>query len=298
MINFFENTIAFFFPNYYRHKEFDNDYRELINFIKNPNLETQQKACKAVCSISCQTIPVNKKDDTIEALLSFIEMTSVLLQSGILSNFLMQENGIIAIGAAIRKILLNVSQDQIPHTCGMIFSFRNDSNKNTINLEVSKIIRQLFSNVALSNDDIDKYKDLSNALFNIFDDISVEKLEDNKQNTNYSGADLPRYGAIAVNALLAWTLLDHNDKSIVHWNQEDHALEHYATKQQFFEMLFDKYPIWFCRLFVSRIKRESIASCKEILEQQGFNEMNINLLYKLMFLNTIVAIYNEKNDEN
>ena len=99
-----------------------------------------------------------------------------------------------------------------------------------------------------------------------------------KKNKDYSGA-------IATNALLAWTLLDHNDKSTVQ----------YETKQQFFEMLFDKYPNWFCRLFVSRIKRESIPACKEILEQQGFN---INLLNKVIFLNKIVAIYNEKNDEN
>jgi hypothetical protein len=87
--------------------------------------------------------------------------------------------------------------------------------------------------------------------------------------------------------LLAWTLLDHNDKQF----------QHYETKQKFFEVLFDQYPHWFSRLFVSRIKRESIPACKKVLEQQGFNK-NINLLNKLMFLNMIVAIYNEKNDEH
>jgi hypothetical protein len=200
-------------------------FNALLQDLRNGLGSANATAIDAVLQIQTQPIPSDSSIETTQLLVSFIEKHRNTNSQKVL----------IAVGAAIRKVLLNIADEQLGLAAELMKSAGSLEVPIEVELEVAKMVVHRFRYAP--NTSTEGLSDLADLLLDNAKDYSKAKLV----NREY-------YGATALNSVLSIVLMRHKEASAL--------IEHIEAVS----------ADWFVELVKNRLRRIAKEIEKERLE--------------------------------
>ena len=207
----------------------NREFNQLLTLLRDGLDEASEQAVDAIIEIQSTAIPDYKLIETIGLLVDFIKKHRCTSSQKVL----------IAVGAAIRKVLLNLPSSDIGIAADLLKSEGSLAVPIEVELEVTKlVVQRVAENPSINASHFPSLADamLSNAML-----YSTAKMVNREF-----------YNATALNSVLACLLMQHS---------ESHSL---------CNQLLQDSPSWFSRLCSNRLKRirSELASRKDLLSSR------------------------------